>query len=161
MRMTMLVAALMLVGCGGAVSGHGIPRGGETITYTYSSSPLCQPNCPNYTITLGPDGQGIFARNDTTRERRRFRASREQTAAFSKRLHPYRPNGVVTMTDGGLCRTFVTDGDQMTIDWTAADGRPAHLLFNTGCDEAKHRKMAAAIADAPSLLPIADLLARR
>ena len=158
---TILIAAAVIASGGTAAFGHKVPRGGETITYTYASSPLCGPSCPNYTVTLGPDGQGIFARNDGDRARRRFQATPDQVAAFAKRLHPYRPNGTVTMTDGRLCRTFMTDGDQMTIDWTAADGHPAHLLFNTGCDVKKRRKMAAALAAAPALLPIGDLIARR
>ncbi len=157
-------AQLMLAGCGHLPFGHrAVPRGGETITFARAERPLSAPppckECRAFTITLGPDGQGILdIGTGTYASEHRFRASPVQATAFARRLKPYRPNGTIEMRSGKLCHTFMTDGDQTEITWTSAGSRPAHLLFNDGCDPDKHRKMATAIASAPSLLPIGHLL---
>ena len=161
MRTAMIVgAALMLVACSHLPFGRKpVPRGGETITYSLTAAGLCL-HCLSYTITLGPDGQGIFTggRNAAATGDRRFTATPEQVRAFTDRLREYRPNGDVRMTGAPLCKQVSTDQDSVDVRWNGADGSPRHLDFYAGCDVEKNRKMATALSSAPSLLPIADLI---
>ena len=160
MRTAIGLAALMLAGCGHLPFGHhATPRGGETITYALRGSPICY-GCATYTITLGPDGQGIFTGEHGTAVTgdRRFAATPEQVRAFAGRLRAYRPNGEVLMTGPPFCKELMTDQDTVDIRWQGAEGRPPHLAFYGGCDRDRNRKMAAALFSAPTLLPVAELI---
>ena len=150
----MIGAVLMLAGAQLPFVHHRTPRGGETITYHRRVPPMCM-GCSAYTITLGPDGQGILEVGEgaVTKEYR-FQATPDELSAFTRRLRPYRPDGVVEIVAGRICHRAATEQYQVEITWTAADGRPSHLSYQEGCDMTKHRKMLAAIRSAPLLLPI-------
>ncbi|WP_174297985.1 hypothetical protein [Sphingomonas bacterium] len=161
MRAAMILGtALMLAGCGHLPFGRrAASRGGETITYRALPTGFCL-SCAGYTITLGPDGQGIFTgeRNTVVVGDRRFAASLDAVRAFTSRLREYRPTGEVLMTGPPFCKIVSTDQNTVDIRWQGVEGRPPHLTFYGGCDVEKNRKMAAALFSAPSLLPIADLV---
>lgn len=149
-------ATLMLAGC----AGGRVPTGGETITY--AATP-CHGSCPVYTVTLGPDGQGVFVgeRNVAGLGEHRFQATPDQVRAFTAALRRFRPAGErVVGHDGESCRLFATDAPGVDIRWRVAVGTPAHLVFDYGCHDAANAKAAAALRGAPALLPIADLIGR-
>ena len=152
-----LGVAMALAGC----AHDRVPRGGETITYAYSSSGLCLA-CASYTVTLGPDGQGIFAgeRNTGVVGERRFQATPDQVRRFVAQLQPYRPNGELLMNQTPPCKQLPTDQDSVDVRWQPALASPAHLGFYAGCDYERNRAMAAALFSAPDLLPIADLIGK-
>ena len=157
-----LSAAIALAGC----AHHPVPRGGETMTY--ATGP-CFGSCPAYTVTLGPDGQGIFVGQQfaAVTGERRFQASPEQVRAFAERLAPFRPKGEELIEPEAKgkgrsrCREAATDQSSVDIRWQPAAAPASHLRFYYGCDVAKNRAMADALLGAPDLLPIADLIGKR
>jgi len=156
-----LSAAVALAGC----AHDRVPRRGETISYTTSP---CYGTCPAFTVTLGPDGQGIFVGQQSTAVagERRFEASPEQVRAFTEKLAPFRPKGEeliepeATGKGRSRCREAATDQSSVDIQWHPAAAPASHLRFYYGCDVAKNRAMAAALLGAPDLLPIADLIGK-
>ncbi len=149
-----LLSMLALCACGS----HRIPSGGETITYRTGP---CFGTCPVYTITLGPDGQGIFRgeRHTSVTGERRFTATPEQVRAFRALLQRYRPKGrrLIDRGEPG-CREAATDNATIDVHWQVATGQPSDLRFYLGCDIRKNRAMADALLAAPGLLPVTDLI---
>lgn len=157
-----LGVTLALAGC----AHHRVREGGETITYTAGR---CFGACPAYSVTLGPDGQGIFAGEAFTAStgEHRFQATPEQVRAFTDRLAAWRPTGDKLIEPGAggrggnRCREATTDQSTVDIRWQPALAPASHLRFYFGCDVTKNRAMADALLSAPDLLPIADLIGKR
>ena len=159
MARPVVIAVALLLAVTGCARDRVTP-GGETITYATSA---CFGACPVYTVTLGPDGEGIFVGQRFTAVigERRFQATPEQVRAFVAALRPYRAHGEVLMTGAPFCKAMASDMPTIDIRWQPALAAPAHLAFDKGCDGEKHRRMAAALTGAPALLQIADLIGRR
>ena len=153
---TILLPLLALAGC----AHQRVLRGGETITYRAIATDFCL-TCASYTVTLGPDGQGIFTgeTNTAVLGDRRFRADSAAVHAFTERLARYRPETELLMTPNHpSCPTPATDQNSIDISWQPADAPPSHLAFYEGCAVAKQPRMVSDLDTAPALLPIADLV---
>jgi hypothetical protein len=159
----MAMRAVWGVGVAMALAGCAHDRavsGGETITYTTTR---CYGTCPAYTITLGPDGQGIFVGQQFTAVvgERRFRASPDQVRGFAARLAPYRPKGERLIEPGKPgCKLAGTDSPSVDVHWQVAVGAPSHLHFYYGCRDPQNRGMTDALRFAPDALPIAALIGK-
>ena len=153
-RLAVLVAPLVLAAC----DHHRVPRGGETITY---AALACHGTCPVYTVTLGPDGQGIFEgqAHVAVTGARRFRASPEQVRSFTAALTKLRPDGERLVQPGRRdCGPAATDLPGADVQWQGAGG-VAHLRVDFGCRGKKARRLAAALRGLPaSLLPLQPFL---
>ncbi|WP_375383439.1 DUF6438 domain-containing protein [uncultured Sphingomonas sp.] len=132
------------------------------MTVPRQGAPNCV-SCPSYSITLGPDGQGVFSgeRNTAVTGDYRFQATAQQVATFSHRIRPSRAGASTDLTFSQLCSTDARKYDTVSVTWMTADERPATLRFNRACSIRLHRKTADALLSAPSLLPIADLIGHR
>lgn len=160
MTMAMTAAALATTACttGGAgpVAGGASPPAGEPIRY--ATSP-CFGRCPVYAVTLRPDGSGTFEgeRFTAVTGARRFTADAATYRRFAAALAPYRPRGERLVQPGSAdCANAPTDMTGVDVRW----GEPPagdHLSFYNGC-RAGNEAMAAALRDAPALLPIAALI---
>jgi hypothetical protein len=151
-----LGAAVALAGC----VHHPVPRGGETISY--AATP-CHGTCPVYTVTLGPDGQGIFVGDQFTAVtgERRFQASAAQVAAFTDTLARVRPAKDREFGQGKAdCEQAVTDAPGVRVRWQGALGGTS-LSFYYGCRGTEASRVAAGVRAAPDLLPIPDLIGKR
>jgi hypothetical protein len=151
-----LSAAVALAGC----VHHPVPRGGETISY--ATTP-CHGTCPVYTVTLGPDGQGIFVGEQFTAVigERRFQASAAQVAAFADTLARVRPARDREFGKGkGDCEQVATDMSGVRVRWQGALGSTS-LSFYYGCRGAEASRVAGDLRAAPDALPIADLIGKR
>jgi hypothetical protein len=155
MRMLMLLGPVLLAGC----AHDWVASGGETITYTTTR---CYGTCPAYTITLGPDGQGIFAGQQFTAAtgERRFQATPGQVRAFTALLAPLKPTGEQKFgANQGDCEQVGTDAPAVRVRWQGAL-RSASLSFYYGCIGKKANRYADALRAAPDLLPIAELIGK-
>jgi hypothetical protein len=151
-----LSATIALAGC----AHHPVPRGGETISY--ATTP-CHGTCPVYTVTLGPDGQGIFVGEQFTavNGERRFQASATQVAAFTESLARVRPARDREFGEGKAdCEQVATDAPGVRVRWQGALGGTS-LSFYYGCRGTEASRVAADLRTVPDLLPIADLIGKR
>ena len=147
--------AILLAGC----AHDRVPRGGETISL---STTRCFGTCPVYTVTLSPDGQGIFDGQQFTAVtgERRFQATPEQVRAFTQALAKVRPEGDRKIEPGTPdCPMIVTDMPSTNIRWQGAGGASS-LNFYGGCGR-ENPKIADTLRAAPGLLPIGDFIGRR
>jgi len=148
-------AALALAGCA-----HGRDQAGaETISY---STQRCFGSCPVYTVTVGPDGQGIFDGQmfTTTRGEQRFQATPEQVRAFAAALAPARPTGDRVIEPGSPgCANAPTDMPSINVRWQGTQGSKS-LRFYRGCAR-ENQAIADALAAAPATLPIAGMIGDR
>lgn len=73
---------------------------------------------------------------------------------------PFRPIGTEEITVGHpRCKRMATDHPSVSVTWE--DGsRADRLSFNFGCRDPENSAMARALAGAPDLLPVADLIER-
>ena len=157
------VGALALGGCVQPGTGPApIPIEADSITYSTGS---CFGACPVYTVTVRPDGTGSFEGKRFTAVAgvRSFTLTRAQYDAFAARLAPYRPeSGARRFTPGEPgCRRMATDMPSADVTWTRAIGDSQALYFYFGCDMEANRAMIDALARAPDVLPIADLIGKR
>jgi Domain of unknown function (DUF6438) len=133
-------------------------------TIRYETGP-CFGACPVFSITVRPDGAGVFEgrRFTAVTGTRRFQATPAQLAAFAARLAPYRPARGELRYEPGTprCPRPVTDLPSVDIRWTGAGRAAGHLYFYFGCDPAAHKAMADALGNAPDALPVAALIGER
>lgn len=136
----------------------------ESDSITYETGP-CFGACPVYSVTVRPDGSGVFdgKRFTAVSGERRFTLTPAQYAAFAARLAPYRPEtGNVRYAQGEpLCQRAATDMPSVDIRWTRAIGDSQSLHFYFGCDLEKNRAMRDALGRAPDALPIGELIGPR
>ncbi|MBO9624358.1 MAG: hypothetical protein J7500_16745 [Sphingomonas sp.] len=158
------LAATALAGCvpparPGADTGTPVPIEGDSIAY--ETGP-CFGACPVYSVTVHPDGTGIFEgkRFTAVSGTREFRLTRAQYDAFAATLAPYRPaSGELRFAPGEPnCTRHATDMPSVDVRWTRAIGDSQHLYFYFGCDREKNRAMADALGNAPDVLPIEALV---
>lgn len=154
------VAAMELAGCVAPTRpGAPVPIEGDSITY--ETGP-CFGACPVYTVTVRPDGTGVFTgkRFTAVTGERAFTLTRAQYDAFAAALAPYRPaSGEVRYAPGApRCTQAATDMPSVDIRWTRAIGDSQGLYYYFGCNLGGDRSMADAIGGAPDALPIAALI---
>lgn len=120
----------------------------------------CLGTCPVYRFSIDADGAGRFEgiRFTTAHGQHFFRVTSEAWASFQTALAPYRPRGSEDVTRGHpRCKQMATDHPSVSVTWT--DGRRVdRLRFNFGCRDPQNEEMARALAEAPNLLPVADLI---
>ena len=161
------VAAVALGGCippGRGPQGPGGPVPIEGDSITYETSP-CFGACPVYSVTVRPDGSGVFEgkRFTAVTGEKAFRLTPAQYDAFAAKLAPYRPaSGQVRYAPGEKnCEPAVTDASSVDVTWTRAIGDSQGLYFYYGCRAEKNRPLGQALGDAVEGLPIHDLIGER
>lgn len=168
MRARLILAtgtAMLLAGCAthGVVPSPGSAQPAEADTIAYETQP-CFGACPVYTVTVSPDGQGTFTgkRFTAVSGERDFTVDRATYRHFAAALAPYRPaEGAATYRSGSAnCGPAPTDMPSVDVTWTDSIGATASLHFYLGC-RARNPHLAAALAAAPDLLPIATMIGRR
>lgn len=151
------VAALALAGCAKTDGVRPIPIEGDSITY--ETGP-CFGRCPVYSVTIRPDGSGVFVGKNHTvvKGERAFRFNPADYAAFAARLQPYRPESGERRYSHGEkgCEQVATDLPSVNIRWTRAIGDSQSLYYYFGCNPDKNAAMADAIGGAPDLLPVLE-----
>ncbi len=161
--LAMGVATMALAGC---IPASRAPRGplpieGDSITY--ETGP-CFGRCPVYSVTVRPDGTGVFEgkRFTAVTGTRSFTLSRAEYDAFAARLAPYRPaSGEVRYSHGEPnCVSAPTDMPSIDVRWTRAIGDSQGLYFYLGCRHG-NEAMAEALGGAVELLPVHDLIGER
>ena len=164
-KAVVVLMAVALAGCaktGTRPDGKPVPIEGDSITY--ETGP-CFGACPVYSVTVRPDGTGVFdgKRFTAVSGVRAFTLTKAQYDAFAARLAPYRPaSGEVRYAHGEPgCKQVATDLPSVDIRWTRAIGDSQGLYFYFGCDMAKNEKMAEALGNAPDALPIEELIGER
>ena len=157
------IAAMALAGCAKTDGpGRPIPIEGDSITY--ETGP-CFGACPIYSVTVRPDGTGVFTgkRFTAVTGEREFKLTPGQYKAFADRIAPYRPaSGEVRYSHGEPnCQQAATDLPSVDITWTRAIGDSQKLYYYFGCDMEKNQKMSEALGDAPDELPLEELIGPR
>jgi hypothetical protein len=164
MKIIALAILPMLGGCVMAVGNtttETAPVAIERETITYETSP-CFGTCPVYSVTIQPDGSGVFEgrRFTAVSGTRVFRASPAQYRAFAAKLQPYRPQQGERSIQPGQpgCDNAPTDMPSVEVRWTELSGGSQHLSFNYGC-RMHDQKINEALRSAPNELPIAGFIA--
>lgn len=157
------LAVLALAGC--ARGGDGPrPMPIESDSISYQTGP-CFGACPVYSVTVRPDGTGVFNGIQHTKVsgERSFKLSPAQYQAFAAALSPYRPETGERSVEPGKpgCQLAATDHPSVDVRWTRMIGDSQHLHFYFGCHDEPNRPMADALGNAPDVLPIAELVGER
>ena len=165
--MVLALAGLALAGCAktgtstGPNTGPGRPIPIESDSITYETGP-CFGACPVYSVTVRPDGSGMFTGKNFTAVTgtRAFKLTPDQYRAFAAKLAPYRPeSGEVRISHGDpRCTQVATDLPSVDILWTRAIGDSQRLYYYFGCDMDKNAAMAEALGNAAEELPIEELV---
>ncbi len=162
-----MVGALALAGCVApsrdhAGPGRPVPIKGDSITY--ETGP-CFGACPVYSVTVRPDGTGMFVgkRFTAVTGERRFTLSRAQYDAFAGKLAPYRPaSGSLRYAPGEpTCPNHATDMASVNVTWTRALGDSQNLYVYYGCVMQGHAALKQALGEAADGLPIQALIGER
>ena len=159
------LAATALAGCArdGRPDLPPVPVAIESDSISYQTAP-CYGRCPVYSVTVRPDGTGMFngQRFTAVTGERPFAISKAQYDAFAAKLAPYRPaSGEVRYEMGSAnCGIAPTDMPSVDVRWTRAIGDSQALHFYYGC-RSKNAAMADALGHASELLPIQDLIGER
>src|SRR3546814_314671 len=122
----------------------------------------CMGACPVYRFRVTADGTGLFEgqRFTAVQGEHPFSITPDAWAAFQAALAPYRPQGIREVARGHpQCRHMATDHPSVSVTWEDEDGTD-RLSFNFGCRDPENEAMARALADAPDLLPVADMIER-
>ena len=122
----------------------------------YQTGP-CFGRCPVYRFQVSPNGQGSFTgiRFTAVTGQRSFRATPEQVAALAQLLAPYRPaTGRTQRYSHGEpgCERAATDMPSAEVRWRARRSTTT-LYFDFGCDRDANHAIAAALGNAPDLIP--------
>ncbi len=139
------------------------PVSGEAIEY--QTGP-CFGSCPVYRFQVNPNGTGSFTgiRFTAVTGQRSFRVTPEQAAALARSLAPWRPaTGRTRRYAHGEpgCERAATDMPSAEIRWRGRRSTTT-LYFDFGCDRDTNHAMAAAIGNAPDLIPaLAPLIGAR
>ncbi|MCW3836499.1 DUF6438 domain-containing protein [Sphingomonas canadensis] len=166
MRWMAGLGALALAGCTqpGAGPNPGMPVPIEGDSIRYETGP-CFGACPVYSVTVRPDGSGVFngIRFTAVTGERAFKLTPEQYRAFEAKLAPYRPeSGERRYTHGEPgCEMAATDMPSASVTWTRMIGDSQQLYYYFGCDVARNSAIAQAVGEAPELLPIESLIGKR
>lgn len=156
------VAGLALAGCShmDRPGPKPIPIESDSITYETGA---CFGACPVYSVTVRPDGSGVFTgrRFTAVTGEREFKLTPGQYNAFAARLAPYRPKSGEVRYSGANCKQVATDMPSVDVRWNRAIGDSQALMFYFGCDMEKNRAMAEALGGAVEVLPLDALIGER
>lgn len=131
----------------------------------YQTGP-CFGRCPVYRFQVSPNGMGSFTgiRFTAVTGQRSFRVTPGQAAALAQSLAPYRPaTGRTRRFSHGEpgCEQAATDMPSAEVRWRGRRSTTT-LYFDFGCDRENNHAMAAAIGNAPDLIPaLAPLIGPR
>lgn len=131
----------------------------------YQTGP-CFGRCPIYRFQISPSGMGSFTgiRFTAVTGQRSFRATPEQAAALAQSLAPWRPaTGRTRRYAHGEpgCEQAATDMPSAEVRWRGRRSTTT-LYFDFGCDRDANHAMAAALGNAPDLIPaLAPLIGPR
>lgn len=163
----LLGAAALLGGCAIIPHPQGPhPRGGaedrpaELKSIAYEAGP-CSTRCPVYRVTVGADGKGLFesVRNTAAAGRHRFAVPPEAFSAFAAALEPVRPKQGLSPYDSRRgCETTAKGSPSARINWRGRNGSRQALLYDFGCNAERNRDVSDRVGQAPSLLPIGELI---
>ena len=167
MRRLSIIAlgTLALAGCAkqGGAPEPGKPVPIEADSSRYETGP-CFGRCPVYTVTVRPDGTGVFEgkRFTAVSGEKAFTLSRAQYDAFAAKLAPYRPaSGEVRYAPGEpTCPHMATDMPSVDVRWSRAIGDSQHLYVYYGC-VMENQAIKQALGEAADSLPIQDLIGER
>ncbi len=164
-RITMMTAVMLTGGCTiSRMTPVGAPVAIERETITYATE-ACHGTCPVYSVTMQPDGSGVFTgvQHTAVTGERSFKATPEAYRAFAARLQPYRPaqGDVAYEQSAGVCANGATDMPGVDVRWSDITGGGAHLRYYYGCGVETLRPMADALRAAPADLPIAAFIGPR
>jgi hypothetical protein len=138
--------------------GNGQPVALESETIRYETAP-CFGTCPVYSVTVTPDGKGIFEgkRFTAVTGTKTFQATPAAYRAFAAKLAPYRPSQNKMFYQPGTpnCANAPTDMPSVDVVWTELSGGLQHLNVYYGCGPQEMRQ---ALRSAPSVLPIAAFI---
>ncbi|KQN81425.1 hypothetical protein ASE90_12615 [Sphingomonas sp. Leaf67] len=155
----------ILGGCVMAVGNtttEGAPVAIERETITYETSP-CFGTCPVYSVTIQPDGSGVFEgrRFTAVTGTRVFRATPAQYRAFAAKIRPYRPAQGDRLLQPGQpgCENAPTDMPSVDIRWNEISGASQRLSYYFGCGAADDGRTGAALRGAVKELPITSFIA--
>jgi hypothetical protein len=159
-----LIGMLALAGCvrGGERPGGPVAIEGDSITY---STTACYGRCPIYSVTVRPNGTGVFTgeRFTAVTGERAFTLSRAEYDGFAAKLAPYRPvSGEVRYEPGSKnCNLAATDSPSVDVTWRRQIGDSQQLHFYYGCRGEANRAIADALGHAAEGLPIQDMIGPR
>lgn len=154
--------SLALAGCAAPPATVPPPTAGAVETIRYETS-RCYGVCPVYVLTVSSDGRGTFDGRDFTQVKgvQQFTLSREEYAAFARRLAPYRPAGERLITEPNCGGMTATDLSGVDIRWSGK-GPESHLVAYYGCDMERNEAMFDALKAAPYALPqVKAMIGRR
>lgn len=158
------MVGLALAGCARTGERPGGPVAIEADSIRYETGP-CFGACPVYSVTVRPDGTGVFngIRFTEVSGERSFKLTREQYATFAASLQPYRPETGERRIDPGSpdCKLAATDHPSVDVTWTRAIGDSQKFHFYYGCHDAQNRAIADTLGNAPEVLPIQELIGAR
>ena len=160
------LAGLTLAACSHERAGPAGPKPipVESDSITYETGP-CFGVCPVYSVTVRPDGSGVFTgkRFTAVTGERAFKLSPAQYAAFAGRLQRYRPaSGEKRYAPGEKeCGNAATDLPSVDITWRRAIGDSQHLYYYFGCDMGGNPAMANTLGGAIEELPLEALIGER
>lgn len=158
----MLGAGTLLGGCALIPHPHGLAeeRLPALKSIGYETGP-CSTLCPVYRVTVGADGKGLFegVRYTAAAGRHRFAVPAQSFSAFAAALEPVRPKHGLSPYDSRRgCETRAGGFPSARISWRGRSGPRQILLYDFGCNAERNRAVSDRVGQAPSLLPIAELI---
>jgi len=164
LKITALFAATILAGCATMPQPGGAPVPIEREEISYSTAP-CFGTCPVYTVTVHPDGSGVFEGKAHTAVTglRSFTMTPDAYRRFATALAPYRPASGERLIQPGSpdCGNAPTDMPGVDVHWTGLEGAGQHLSLYYGCRPDSDDRMRTTLRAAPDLLPIAAFIGKR
>src|SRR4051794_4742085 len=121
----MKMALLMIAAATPGPSATAAParQGAESISYETGA---CFGACPVYSVTVHPDGRGLFVghRYTAVKGRRAFRITPAKFRAFAAFIEPLHPaSGSVHYDGPPRCDEMATDQSSAAVKWRMPDGR--------------------------------------
>ena len=159
-RFAVVFAALSATACTMTdAQPSGAPMQIERESITYSTEP-CFGTCPVYSVTVMPEGEGVFAgkRHVATTGSRAFRIDSATYRRYAEHLAAVRPReGDRNIAQGEAdCGNAPTDMPSITVRWSSNTGAAdQNLRLYLGCRSAEADRVAAVLKSAPEMLPIA------
>lgn len=168
MKLRSIAAALPLLAAACAMQAGpeaGTPIAIEREAVTYSRQP-CFGFCPVYSVTMTPEGEGVFIGQHHTAVtgERRFTVDRATAARFIEHLGAVKPasgDRRIEMQSAD-CGMAPTDMPSIDVKWDANTGAaPQSLHLYLGCRSDEANRVRSVLEAAPSLLPIAAFIGKR
>ncbi|PCD01583.1 hypothetical protein COC42_15745 [Sphingomonas spermidinifaciens] len=166
LRSIAAVLPLLAAGCAmqpGAAPDTPVPIEREAVTY--STAP-CFGFCPVYSVTMTPEGEGVFTgqRHVAATGERRFSVDRATAARFIEHLGAVKPVAGDRRIEMGSpdCGVAPTDMPSIDVRWDANTGAaPQSLHLYLGCRSDEANRVRAVLEAAPALLPIDAFVGKR